>query len=126
MPISKPKGKFRSTFEWSIAQLLKKLKVPVKYETDKLKYTVPEREATYTPDFKLPNGIYIECKGRFTGADRKKMILVIKSNPDKDIRMVFQNARVRLSKVSKTTYGEWATKNGIIWAEKTVPKEWLR
>ena len=50
--------------------------IDFEYETQKLEYQVPARKAKYTPDFILPNGIYIESKGRFTVADRKKMLLV--------------------------------------------------
>ena len=38
----------------------------VEYETDQITYTWPERQATYTPDFKLPKQggfFYVETKG---------------------------------------------------------------
>lgn len=53
------------------------------------------------------------------------MELVKASNPELDIRFVFQNANNKLSKNSKTTYGEWATKKGFKWCHKEVPKEWI-
>lgn len=123
--IAKRTGRYRSMFEAAVAKALRALKVPVHYETLKLVYTVPERTATYTPDFVLPNGVIIECKGRFTAADRKKMLLVIRSNPDKDIRMLFQNARTKINKGSKTTYAMWCDKNKIKWTEGSVPPQWV-
>jgi hypothetical protein len=69
--------------------------------------------------------IYIETKGYLSPRDRRKMELVKLSNPDEDIRFVFQNANNKLNKRSKTTYGEWATKKGFKWAHKQVPQEWI-
>lgn len=113
---------YRSKFEEKVARELVGIST---YETLKLRYAVPAKVCTYTPDFILTNTIIIECKGRFTLEDRQKMILVRQSHPHLDIRLLFQNARVRLTKTSKTTYGMWATKNNFIWAEKSVPREWL-
>ena len=114
---------YRSKFEEKVARELVGIST---YETLKLRYNVPAKVCTYTPDFILnDNKIIIECKGRFTLADRQKMLLVRQSHPHLDIRLLFQNANVRLTKASKTTYGMWATKNNFIWAEKSVPKEWL-
>lgn len=123
---AKPVGRFRSTFESTVAKDLDKAKVAYQYEGRILPYLVPEIPKKYIVDFELPNGILIECKGYFTLADRKKMLWVIASNPDKDIRMLFQNAKVRISKGSKITYAKWCERNGIQWAEGTVPKSWLK
>lgn len=120
--IAKPKGKYRSTFEYTIA---KQLGDRAMYESISIPYIVPTSKRKYTPDFILDNGIIVECKGRFTAIDRKKMILVREANPTLDIRLLFQNANVRLSRTSKTTYGDWATKNNFIWANKIIPEEWL-
>lgn len=118
----------RSGLEKKVATYLDQKKVKYEYETKVIKYTVPESLHRYTPDFILPNGIIIECKGRFTPADRKKMSLVIEQNPELDIRMLFMMDNT-LSKSSKTTYSMWCEKRGIKWAvSKTgvVPKEWLK
>lgn len=80
---------------------------------------------TYTPDFILPNETIIEVKGYFPPEDRSKMLHVKESNPNLDIRFIFSSPRKTLTKTSKTTYGEWATKNGFKWAEKKIPVEWL-
>jgi hypothetical protein len=61
-----------------------------------------------------------------TGAMRAKMTAVKKENPDKDIRFLFQAPNNRLTKRSKTTYGEWATKNGFKWAiAPDIPRSWI-
>jgi hypothetical protein len=93
------------------------------YETEKVKYKV---EHTYTPDFILANGIWLEAKGYFTGKDRSKMLAVKKQNPEVDIRLVFQAPYNYLSKRSKTTYAKWADKHGFLWCRETeIPREWL-
>lgn len=119
------KAGYRSGLEETISTQLKTLKVPVLYETEKIKYIINEVR-TYTPDFKLPNGIIIESKGRFVQADRKKHILIKQQYPTLEIRFVFSNSKARITKGSKTTYGDWCTKNGFVYADKLIPKEWLK
>lgn len=116
-------AEYRSKYEAGIAKNSPK---NVEYESVKLKWVPPVKVRTYTPDWLLPNGIIVESKGRFLSADRTKMIEVIKQNPDRDIRMLFMNASVKLSKKSKTTYGDWCDKNNIKWAEgDCIPQSWL-
>ena len=50
----------------------------------------------------------------------------IAQHPECDIRFVFANAKNKLYKSSKTTYGDWCNRHGFDWAEKTVPREWLK
>ena len=99
------------------------------YEPGVIKYKV-EEEKNYTPDFRIKKKgneyMYIEYKGLLTIADRKKMKLVRIQNPLLDIRFVFERPQNKLYKGSKTTYGEWATKNGYKWADNEMPLEWLR
>jgi hypothetical protein len=65
---------FRSGLEIAISKELDLNKVKYEFETIKLKYTVPEKVHTYTPDFYLKEKeFFIETKGLFTSADRKKM-----------------------------------------------------
>ena len=119
---------YRSGFEAKVAKKLKDNKVKFEYETEKLKYAVPESYHTYTPDFILPNGIMVEAKGRFTPADRKKMSLVIEQNPDKDIRLIFMMDNT-LSRASKTTYSAWCKKRDIkchVARDGSIPKEWMK
>lgn len=118
---------FRSGFEKKVAACLKKNKVEYEYETVKLKYTVPEKVHTYTPDFILPNGIHLEAKGKFDADARAKMALVIEQHPDKDIRLLFMRDNT-ISKSSKTKYSTWCTKRNVkfhVSVTGEVPKEWL-
>ena len=123
---AKPKGRYRSTLEWKVAQALKASGVYVKYETTKISYTKPVSSHTYTPDFPLPNGIIIEVKGLFSTADRKKHMLVKEQHPHLDIRFIFGNSSNKLYKGSKTTYAMWCVKKGFQYADKLIPEEWLR
>jgi len=116
---------WRSSFESVIADQLKEAGMGYGYETMKISYTWPARLSTYTPDFLLSNGIFIEVKGRFLTADRQKMVLVKQQNPDLDIRMVFMNAKMKISANSKTSYAAWCEKHGFKWAEKRIPDSWL-
>lgn len=121
---------FKSGLEKTTADYLKEMKYPVNYETEVLQYIVPESKHKYTPDFileKLDGTLmYIETKGRWTAADRKKMKHVLKCNPDIDLRMVFTNPNQKISKKSKTTYEIYANKMGISHvAKKEIPIEWL-
>jgi hypothetical protein len=54
-----------------------------------------------------------------------KHLLVKTSNPELDIRILFQTPNNKITKNSKTTYADWADKNGYLWAAKEIPKEWL-
>lgn len=117
---------FRSGLEEKVADQLKKSGVEFGYETTKIKYVVPESVHTYTPDFIFPNGLIVETKGRFVAADRKKHLLIQKQCPNLDIRFVFQNSKNKISKGSKTTYADWATKHGFKYADKEIPDEWLK
>jgi len=82
------------------------------YEKNKLEYIVKH---TYTPDFCLAPNMYVETKGRFTGADRNKHLAVRQQNPKVKVLFVFQNPKLTLSKKSKTTYADWCDKNGFKW-----------
>jgi Phage endonuclease I len=100
------------------------------YEKDTLKYVMPESRHSYTPDFKpWSKPIYLETKGHFTAADRKKMKLVVAQHPDKTFIMVFGRAANTITKKSKTTYGDWCNKAGILWCDlkdfKLDPKKCL-
>ena len=115
--------KFRSGLEEKVADLLSNLGVSFEYESTKVPYVL---QCNYTPDFLLPNGVYLETKGHLDEKDRRKMIAVKKSNPDLDIRFVFQAPFNKIYKGSKTTYAAWAEKNGFQWAAyHSIPIEWL-
>lgn len=104
--------KLKSGFEVKVAKVLG---ARWEYEPVKLPYVL---ENNYHPDFAKisPTGAikatFIEAKGKFTGADRRKMVAVKKAHPDTDIRIVFMRDN-KLSKASKTTYTMWASKHGF-------------
>jgi hypothetical protein len=116
---------YRSGFEHKVSDQLKEQKIKFGYEDTTIEYIIPERKSKYTVDFTLPNGILVETKGRWTSADRKKHLLVKNQHPTLDIRLVFQSAKSKISKASKTTYSDFCDKHDIKWAEKTIPQEWL-
>ncbi len=114
---------FRSQLEKDIAKLLEGLGVSYKYESEKLGYTI---EHHYTPDFVLPNYKYLEAKGYWSAADRRKVLAVKKQNPDIDLRMVFQSPYNKISKKSKTTYAQWCERHDIPWTHyHDIPLDWL-
>jgi len=125
----KSNSKYRSGFEASFAKNLKDKRVTFDYESEVIEWIPPKKK--YTPDFifekKDGSIMYLELKGRLTVADRTKMKCVKEQHPEKDIRILFQNAKVKLYKGSTTEYGDWATKQGFIWSEgDKIPKEWLK
>ena len=114
---------FRSQLEEKVSDLLCELGIDYEYEPTKVPYQI---QHNYTPDFLLPNGIYLETKGYWDAADRRKMKAVKEQNPDLDIRMVFQAPFNTISKKSKTTYAKWCEKHDIPWtAWHNIPMEWL-
>ena len=120
---NKEQPKYRSNLEKDIANLLEGLGVSFQYESEKLSYTI---EHNYTPDFVLPNYVYLEAKGYWDAADRRKVLAVKRDNPDIDLRMVFQSPYNTISKKSKTTYAQWCEKHDIPWTSYyDIPLEWL-
>ena len=116
---------FKSGLEENISNQIAAKGIEVKYESEKVAYIIPASQHTYNPDFRLPNGIIVETKGRFVAADRKKHQLVKEQHPNLDIRFVFSNSKNKISKNSKTTYGMWCEKNGYKYADKEIPEEWF-
>lgn len=114
---------FRSQLEVKVADLLSNLGVSYDYESTKVPYEI---QFNYTPDFLLPNGVFLETKGYWDADDRRKMLAVKKCNPELDIRMVFQSPFNPISKKSKTTYAKWCEKHDIPWCSfTTIPIDWL-
>lgn len=116
---------YRSGLEEKIAADLARAGHEVQFETLKIPFIQPVRPRHYTPDFPLKNGIIVETKGRFITDDRTKHKLIKAQHPDLDIRFVFSNSRTKLSKGSPTTYGMWCAQYGFLYADKTIPQEWL-
>ena len=119
----KKTSKYRSGLEEQVAKLLSGLGISYEYESEKLGYTI---EHHYTPDFVLPNYVYLETKGYWSAEDRRKILNVKKSNPEVDLRMVFQSPYNKINKNSKTTYAKWCEKHDIPWTSyHNIPLEWL-
>lgn len=116
---------FKSGLEESISNQIDSKGIVVAYESEKIPYIIPASKHTYNPDFKLPNGIFIETKGRFVAADRKKHVLIKEQQPELDIRFVFTSSKNKISKASKTSYADWCDKNGFKYADKFIPEEWF-
>ena len=125
--LKKATSKFRSGLEEEIAKQLTDLGVSYDYETLTILYKKPEQQSRYTPDFTLPNGIIIEGKGQFVTSDRKKHKIIRKEFGDKyDIRFVFSNSKQKIGKKSKTTYADWCERYGFKYADKEIPKSWIK
>ena len=118
----------RSGFEQKTTDLLKTNKVKAEYEPKdkKLKYTKPSTNHAYQIDYVLDNNIYVECKGRFTSTDRKKILLVKQQNPTVDLRIILQAPNQKISKISKTTYAMWCDKNNIKWGVQSDILAWSK
>lgn len=116
---------YRSGLEKSIQIELENMGVEPNYEGREFPYTVPETKHKYTPDFPVSPHIVIETKGRWVLEDRQKMLYLIQQYPEISFRMLFQKASQKIKKGSKTSYADWCDKHGIMWAEKTVPREWI-
>jgi len=117
--------KYRSKFEAVVIKKLKLKKIKFFYEKEKIKYVQPVIHRSYLPDLYFPStNVYVEIKGRFTVADRKKH-LWIRESTKHDIRFCFQNSRVKIRKNSKTSYADWCNKYNFKWCEKKIPREWM-
>lgn len=122
---------YRSDLEAKVAAQLKAAGVSMEYEKRILHFVIPAFDAKYKPDFGKKH-IIIEAKGRFGdrfggGTEvRHRLVLVKQQHPELDIRLVFQNANLKIYKGSKTTYAKWATDHGFKWSDKgRVPPEWI-
>ena len=114
---------FRSELEEKVSDLLCELNIDYEYEPTRIPYEI---QHNYSPDFLLPNGIYLECKGYWDPSDRRKIKNVVEQHPEIDLRMVFQSPYNKTTKKSKTTYAKWCDKHGIKWCSyHNIPIEWL-
>lgn len=135
----KTEPKYRSGLERRVCNNLRNRRIKYQYEPYKLDYTKEVKQGfcpecgckvmlkchQYTPDIVLSNGVHVEIKGRFTGEARTKMVAVRKSNPDLDIRMLFQVDNW-LTKNKKQRYSDWCKRNGFIYhVGERIPDEWV-
>lgn len=119
-------GSYRSGLEQKNMEMLESKGIKGQYEMWSIPYVIPASNHKYTPDIILPNGIIIETKGLWDSEDRKKHLLIREQMPELDIRLVFSSSRSKLYKGSPTSYGEWAEKHGILFADRLIPVEWLK
>lgn len=120
---SQPRPAFRSKFEETIYGAARRARRSIKHEPFFIPYVM---RGSYLPDFVLPNGIIVEAKGYLDAAACRKMKAVKASNPDLDIRFVFQNANGKRNKRAKLKNWEWAEKHGFPWSEGTIPLSWFK
>ena len=114
---------FKSQLEEKVSDLLCELGIDYEYEPTRVPYQIMHH---YSPDFLLPNGIYLECKGYWEAEDRRKVKAVKLRHPELDLRMVFQAPFNTISKKSKTTYAQYCDRLNIPWASyANIPIEWL-
>jgi len=116
----------KSKDEVRIAWQIHAVESVVEYEQEKLPYIVPERKASYRPDFRLKNGIMVEYKGEFSPKDRAKHLHVRNAHPDLDIRFVFTNPDRKIQPSSKTSYADWCRENDFQFARKNIPEAWFK
>jgi hypothetical protein len=130
---------YKSRLEYDVALDLTERGVKFEYEPRQFSYTVSVTHAycvhcgakpavldrSYTPDFYLiDQDIYIETKGRFTSAERKKHA-ALHEQSGIDLRMLFASDNL-LQKKGKKRYTQWCASKGIISAVgHAVPEEWI-
>jgi len=86
MPKNHNTRRYRSGLEREAAAFLKVNQKKVLYEKIKIEWE-DLRYRTYTPDFELDNGIFIETKGIFDNEDRRKHLAIKEQHPELDIRL---------------------------------------
>ena len=111
---------YRSMGEVRFAAKLRTAAIPFAYENDVLVYK--HKPQKYVVDFTLPLNktnnppkILLEYKGKLDAISRRKMRAVKDSNPDLDIRFVFEKPHNKLYKGAKMRYWEWAERYGFGW-----------
>lgn len=129
---------WRSQFEGRVAAALP---AGTEYECKKFSFPIADpgyrcracaskdviRTTTYVPDFRLPNGTWIEAKGKLTGANRRRLVAWKAYFPEEKLRIVFM-ADNKLSKGAKSRYSQWAEKAGFEYCVgfSKIPKEWFK
>lgn len=130
----------RSKLEERVDDQLKQQGIEYEYEPKhaRVPYRVPASDHNYLPDFviKTKSGkvIYLEPKGIWDLADRRKHLLIREQHPELDIRFIFQRAKQRIRKGSSTTYANICDGLGrspfrdVVWKygdNGKIPEDWL-
>lgn len=136
-------GKFKSKFEVLVAANIKAvLGRDPPYEPTKYKFKVAVRNrqgtclacgsnavakySTYSPDFEIRASTFIEAKGKFTAANRTRLIAFAEEHPSVKIYLLFQRDNW-LSKRHASKYSDWARQYGFDYTVGTHPdKLWFR
>lgn len=113
----------KSILEVRTASWLEEHNIPFGYEKEKWDYQYEPQ--TYRPDFNL-DGFTIECKGKLTKEVRKKLLAIVRCNPKKKLFLVFERPENKINRGSKTTYADWAEKNGIEWSTVVPELSWFK
>ena len=121
-------NKFSSNLEKKVAMQLVQNNTLFQYEKLIIFYMKNfTKESHYKPDFILNNGVIIEVKGAFNSKDRRKHRLIKEQYGNKyDIRFLFSDANKKIGNKSQTSYGDWCDIFGFKFAEKQIPKDWLK
>ena len=114
---------FKSMLEVRTAAWLEERSIPFLYEKEKWVYQ--HEPQTYKPDFCFGDFV-IECKGKLTKDVRKKILSIIRCNPDKKLFLVFEKPDNKINRGSKSTYADWANKVGIPWSTVIPELTWFR
>ena len=130
----------KSNLELKVANQLEEGGIEYEYEKEKFEWIERisrgycancggrdvNQDRLYTPDFFLGCGPIIEVKGRLTTRDRKLLVGVRTSNPEIDLRLVFdKNNRIRRG--SATRYADWAERQGFKYClGGQIDKSWLQ
>lgn len=138
-PSENKHGKYRSGLEKDMAEFLGRRTIKFDYETGPVPYLSKIRSGqcilcgskqvakrrTYLPDFRV-GSIILETKGKLTSAERTKFIDIKQSNPELDLRLVFQRDN-RIRKGSDIYYSDWAKSHGFKWCIGTkLPPKWVK
>lgn len=122
-----PSNQRRSQLEVKVEAQLVGLGLDPLYEVDRIVYR-RESIGHYRPDYRINTDhgpLFIEVKGRWTAADRQKMLAILASNPSIRLFVALQRPSMLISKASTTTYAAWANKNGVPWCPIPIPGDFL-
>lgn len=120
------KNGFKSAFEDKVFASIRACGVNISYENKEWPWV---SHHIYTADSTLRTKkgleVVLETKGYLDADDRSKMRHVKAQHPDLVIIFWFQNPKNRISPSSKTTYHEWATKNGFYVINSAVELKYI-
>ncbi len=128
LEVTMAKQLLATDLKWSYEELSFSYLYPISGECFNCGGTNIRKHRTYLSDFCvfLPDDstVVLEGKGRFTGAERKKVVAIKESNEEIDFRMVFQYDNW-LGPAKKKKYTDWCNMKNIPCAVKKIPQEWL-